>query len=137
MNQEERYTIRTRAEFESSHSIREYIEDPDNPGHYLDEPLHGHSWVVEAFASSRTVEERTGFAIDFMTLKGKVEELASYLGHQNINNLPPFDKTNPSTENIAKWFYQNIREIIPEGSTLSKVRVWEGPHNFAEYSIEE
>ncbi|MHA2362729.1 MAG: 6-pyruvoyl trahydropterin synthase family protein [Candidatus Hodarchaeales archaeon] len=127
----ENYTVRVKSEFESAHSIRAYIEDPDNPGIYLDEPIHGHSWVVEAFASTPDVNVRTGFGIDFISFKKIVENLANYLDHKFINELPPFDDINPSTENIAKWFYD---EIIKEfEGNITKIIVWEGPHNFAEY----
>ena len=131
----ELYTIRTKAQFESAHSIRDYIIDPNNPEKYIDEPIHGHTWIVEAFASSNHIEERTGFALDFLVLKKKVDELASNFDHNFINEMPPFDKINPSTENIAKFFYQEVKKIIPEKSWLTKIRVFEGPNNYAEYSI--
>ena len=118
----ELYTIRTKAQFESAHAIREYISDPKNPEKYLDEDIHGHTWVVEVFASSNHVEERTGFALDFLVLKKKVDELAMKFDHKFINEIKPFDDINPSTENIAKYFYQEVKSIIPEGSWLDKVR---------------
>ncbi len=130
----ELFTIRTKAQFESAHAIREYIEDPNNPGKYLDEDIHGHTFVVEAFASSNTIEPRTGFALDFLVLKKKVDELAMKFDHKFINEVTPFDTINPSTENLAKYFYEEINKIIPEGSWLEKVRIFEGPNNFAEYS---
>ena len=131
----ELYTIRTKAQFESAHAIREYIEDPNNPGIYLDEDIHGHTFVVEAFVSSNHVEERTGFAIDFLVLKKKVDELAEYFDHKFINTVEPFNKINPSTENLAKYFFEEINKIIPSNSWLEKVRIYEGPNNYAEYSV--
>lgn len=133
----ELYTIRTKSQFESAHAIREYIEDPDNSGKYLDEDIHGHTWVVEVFASSNQVEERTGFALDFLILKKKVDELTSKFDHKFINEVKPFDKINPSTENLAKFFYQEVKAIMPDGSWLDKVRIFEGPNNYAEYSLIE
>ena len=131
----ELYTIRTMAQFESAHAIRQYIEDPNNPGSFLDEDVHGHTFVVEAFASSNFVHERTGFALDFLVLKKKVDELALYFDHKFINEVQPFNKINPSTENLAKYFYEEINKIIPNGSWLDKVRIYEGPNNYAEYSV--
>ena len=130
----ELYTIRTKAQFESAHSIRDYIPDPNNPGKFLDEPIHGHTWIIEAFASSNKVDKRTGFALDFLTLKKKVDELAEYFDHKLINEVNPFNKINPSTENIAKYIYNEVNKIIPSGSKLEKIRVFEGPNNYAEYS---
>ena len=133
----ELYTIRTKAQFESAHAIRQYMEDPNSPGKFIDEDIHGHTFVVEAFASSNKVEQRTGFALDFLVLKKKVDELALKFDHKFINEVSPFNKINPSTENIAKYFYGEINKIIPSGSWLDKVRIFEGPNNFAEYSISQ
>jgi 6-pyruvoyltetrahydropterin/6-carboxytetrahydropterin synthase len=127
----EKYTIRTNGEFESAHSIREYVETES--GKFIDEPIHGHTWKIEAFIASQTVNQRTGFAIDFLDIKKKVDELCEYLDHKLINEVPPFDKINPSTENISKWFYDNIIEIVPERSYLERVVVWEGPNNYVIY----
>ena len=133
----ELYTIRTKSQFESAHAIRQYIEDPNKPGSFLDEDIHGHTFIVEAFASSNYIEQRTGFALDFMVLKQKVEQLANHFDHRFINEVPPFDKINPSTENLAKYFFVEINKIIPSGSWLKKVRIYEGPNNFAEYSVRD
>jgi len=131
---QEIFTIRTKAIFESAHAIRQYLEDPTNPGKFLDEDIHGHTYEIEVFVSSNHVNERTGFAIDFLVLKKKVHELISKFDHKFINTVPPFDKRNPSTENLAKYFYDEIETIIPTGSWLKKVRIYEGPENYAEYS---
>ena len=133
----ELYTIRTKAQFESAHSIRQYIEDPHNPNTYLDEDIHGHTWIIEAFASSHYIEERTGFALDFLVLKKTVDDLANKFDHKFLNEIEPFTKINPSTENIAKYIYTEVAKVIPEGSKLDKVRVFEGPNNYAEYRIIE
>lgn len=128
------YTIRTEGEFESAHAIRDYIET--EPGKFIDEPIHGHTWKIEAFVTSETINQRTGFAVDFLDIKKKIDELCKCLDHNLINEISPFDKINPSTENISKWFFKNINEAIPKGSHLSKVIVWEGPHNYVIYHKE-
>lgn len=131
----ELFTIRTISQFESAHAIRQYMEDPKNPGIFLDEDMHGHTFVVEVFASSNHVEQRTGFALDFSILKKKTDELASKFDHKFINEIEPFNRINPSTENLAKFFFQEINKIIPINAWLDKVRIFEGPTNYAEYSL--
>ena len=127
----EKFTIRTSAEFESAHAVRDYIEV--NPGKYIDEPVHGHSFKIEAFVESPEIDKRTGFAVDFLTLKHRLDELVMTLDHKFINEIHPFDKINPSTENIAKWFFDGLLMSIPKGCSLSKVIVWEGPHIYVIY----
>ncbi|MFW9929269.1 MAG: 6-pyruvoyl tetrahydropterin synthase family protein [Candidatus Thorarchaeota archaeon] len=125
------FTVRTEGEFESAHSLRNYIEK--EPETFVDEPVHGHTWKAEVFIESNNIDERTGFAIDFLLIKKKVDELCLYLDHNFINQLDPFDRINPSTENIAKWFYEKIESVVPFGCLLKKVIIWEGPHNYVIY----
>ena len=127
----EKFIVRTSAEFESAHAVRNYIEI--SPGNYIDEPVHGHSFKIEAFVESTKVDERTGFAIDFLTIKQRLDELVNILDHKYINEVGPFDKINPSTENIAKWFFNELLTTVPSGCRLNKVIVWEGPHNYVIY----
>ncbi len=122
----ETYTIRVEARFESAHNLREYYGEP--------EPLHGHSWKVEAkFVCQKLNQE--DFGADYVIAEKAIRELAMRLDHKYINELPPFDKINPTSENIAKWFYQELdKPEIRQNSQLDEVVVWEGPFAYVSYS---
>ena len=56
------------------------------------------------------------------------------LDHKYINEIPPFDKINPTSENIAKWFYQELdKPEIRQEHKLDEVTVWEGPFAYVAY----
>ncbi len=132
--EQERFIIRVEGLFESAHFIRNYLEDG------TDEPLHGHSWKVEVFVTSTTINETTGFAVDFYAVKKELDDICNYLDHSNLNDLPPFTELNPSTENIAKWIHEEMSKRLKEkklSGKLERVIVWEGPKNYAIYEKRE
>jgi 6-pyruvoyltetrahydropterin/6-carboxytetrahydropterin synthase len=57
--------------------------------------------------------------------------LARY-DHVLLNDIPPFDKINPSAENIARTIYGELKPKIT-GAKLESVTVWESPESSAEY----
>ncbi|MFQ5443785.1 MAG: 6-pyruvoyl tetrahydropterin synthase family protein, partial [Nitrospinales bacterium] len=57
---------------------------------------------------------------DFVELKRKVNEILAQLDYKNINEVPPFDKQNPSAENIARWLFQILKDDI--NSEMVKVK---------------
>jgi 6-pyruvoyltetrahydropterin/6-carboxytetrahydropterin synthase len=45
-----------------------------------------------------------------------------------LNDIPPFDKNNPSAENIARTIYQELAaKTAGEAISISAVEVWENP----------
>jgi 6-pyruvoyltetrahydropterin/6-carboxytetrahydropterin synthase len=117
------YRIRIDACFESAHYLRNY-----NGG---DEPLHGHSWRAEAEIATRQLDD-AGIAVDFIEARRALRELTARLDHACINDVPPFDRSNPTAENIAQWLLGELaaRLDVP-GATVTRVRVQEGPNGEA------
>ena len=122
----EQFIIRAEASFDSAHNLRQYKGAP--------EPLHGHSWKVEAkYICSRLDHEDIG--IDYVEIEHAIKKLAASLDHKYINEIRPFDKINPTSENIAKWFFDEMNKIVKsENSKLSEVIVWEGLRAYVSYS---
>jgi len=72
--------------------------------------------------------------IDFAKLKEKVETCLSLLDYKNINEIPPFDKDNPSAENIARWLYKKLSsDLNGESVRIKKVEIYEMPNCGASY----
>ena len=121
------FTVRVEARFEAAHFLREYRG--------ISEPLHGHSYKVEAELIGRGggVDD-DAIAVDFVSAKRKLEILAKKLDYGCINDVPPFDKVNPSAENIAAWFHQELSvAMAEENAIVTAVTVWEGPVNAVTY----
>ncbi len=121
------FTVRVEARFESAHYLREYRG--------ISEPLHGHSYKVEADLAARGGGiDGDAIAVDFVSAKRKLEELAKTLDYGCINDIPPFTTINPSAENIAEWFAQELQSAVDdENAVVVAVTIWEGPVNSVTY----
>lgn len=117
------YTVRVEARFESAHYLREYRG--------ISEPLHGHSYKVEAeLAASGGGIDDDAIAVDFVSAKRKLEALAKTLDYGCINDIAPFDRLNPSAENVARWFHEQLSIAVKdEAAVVRSVTIWEGPVN--------
>jgi len=121
------FTVRVEARFESAHYLREYRG--------ISEPLHGHSYKVEADLAARGGGiDGDAIAVDFVSAKRKLELLAKTLDYGCINDIPPFTTINPSAENIAEWFADELqRAVSSEDAIVVAVTIWEGPVNSVTY----
>jgi 6-pyruvoyltetrahydropterin/6-carboxytetrahydropterin synthase len=65
-----------------------------------------------------------------------VREIIKRLYHQFINDLEPFTAVNPSAENMAKYFYDEIiiqLNDLPAGAGIKDVVIWETDTAMAKY----
>ena len=117
------FTVRVEARFEAAHFLREYRG--------ISEPLHGHSYKVEADLVARGGGvDADAIAVDFVSAKRKLEALAKKLDYGCINDVAPFTEINPSAENIAEWFARELGSALEdENALVAAIRVWEGPVN--------
>jgi 6-pyruvoyltetrahydropterin/6-carboxytetrahydropterin synthase len=124
------YSVRVEARFESAHFLREYRG--------ISEPLHGHSYKVEADLAGRGGGvDQDAIAVDFVSAKRSLEALAKRLDYACINDVPPFTEINPSAENIAEWFARELQQAVEgEDAVVVAVTVWEGPVNSVTYRPE-
>ena len=97
------------------------------------EALHGHNWRVRVSVAADALDD-LGMVIDFTVLKAALEEIASKLDHVYINEVPPFDTVNPSAENLAKWFFDELYPRVNGGrARVTRVMVWESDASCAIY----
>lgn len=108
--------------FAAAHFLRNY--------HGKCESLHGHNYRVQVALAGELDEN--GLLYDFAELKKRVRGISEYLDHKFLNELKPFDQLNPSAENIAKFFYDEIQREIKPG-TVAFVRIWETDTSCATY----
>jgi 6-pyruvoyltetrahydropterin/6-carboxytetrahydropterin synthase len=122
-----KFSVRVEARFEAAHYLREYRG--------ISEPLHGHSYKVEADLSGRGGGlDADANAVDFVSAKRKLEVLAKKLDYGCINDVPPFTEINPSAENIAEWFARELQTAVEdESAVVTGVTIWEGPVNSVTY----
>lgn len=120
------YTVSVQAHYDSAHYLVNYRGKCER--------LHGHRYVVEAAARSAELNE-AGIAFDFVDLKRELRALADHLDHELLNELPEFEGVETSAENQARFFYDALKERLPEDQArgLLYVRVWETPTQWAQY----
>jgi 6-pyruvoyltetrahydropterin/6-carboxytetrahydropterin synthase len=87
------------------------------------ERMHGHTFTVEAHFKADKLD-RSGIAIDFTGLRDHLKSILP--DHEVLNEALEFS---PSAENLAKYFYEKLRETHP----VSRVVVWESEDAGAAY----
>ena len=113
--------------FASAHALRNYKGRCEN--------THGHNWRVEVLIEGERLDD-TGMLVDFIDVKRLMAEIVDRIDHQFLNEIPPFDVVNPSAENIAEYFYQQMRVGLtdtPVPVRISAVKVWETDIQSATY----
>lgn len=119
------YRVTVSARFEAAHNLIDYAGGP--------EPLHGHSYEVEAVLESDKLQQYD-LAIDFLPAKRTLEAIAKELDYGYINSHPDFAGRNTSAENLARWFAEKLDSSGALGWTrVAEVTVREGPENRATY----
>ena len=79
--------------------------------------------------------DSTGMVMDFKVLKKELNKVIQKLDHKYLNDIPPFDTLNPSSENIAHYIFQELKKAInKERLRVSKISVWESENSIAIYS---
>ena len=119
------YEIIVEQYFEAAHFLRGYQGKCEN--------VHGHRYGVVVRIKSGQLNE-IGLAYDFTSVKQHLKAIIGRYDHALLNDLPPFDKINPSAENISGTIYQSLKDQIKDANaTLTAVEVWENPQQGAVY----
>lgn len=115
------YELKAQMYFSAAHHLLNYDGACENQ--------HGHNWLVEAFVSG-TELDKSNILVDYKVIKTELKKVLDYLDHQDINELPEFKGVSPSSEIIAKFIYDKMKEKI---ACTSKISVWETPTSCASY----
>lgn len=115
------------------------ITDSFSAAHYLRnykgkcEKLHGHNFKVEIKVKGSKLDKK-GMLIDFQDIKKMTRKILSGLDHSNLNEKNPFTKTNPTSENIAKYLFEEINKKLSFfNCILLSITVWENEKASATY----
>lgn len=94
--------------------------------------LHGHNWKIQVEVCSEQVD-KAGMVIDFKDLKDITWQVAGKFDHHVFNETPPFDKENPTAENISRYLYNEIGKLLPAHVKMDRIRLWETDNYSIEY----
>ena len=120
------YEIAAERHFDAAHALRGYRGKC--------ETTHGHRFKVVARLAAANLDD-IGIAYDFTELKKHLDDILAGLDHTNLNEVPPFDRINPSSENLAATIYGKLAQRLPpDAVTLRAVEVWESPEQWVSYT---
>jgi len=103
--------------FAAGHALRHYRGKCEN--------VHGHNYRVQVTVEGAELNP-AGLLVDFTDLKRLIRAIVARLDHQFLNDLAPFDAINPSAENMARYFYEELsRGLDASGARIREVRIWE------------
>ncbi len=126
------YELKVTRHFAAAHNLREFYGKCEN--------LHGHNWFVEVKVRARDLD-RTGLVLDFGQIKKRLDAVLEIIDHQYLNELPAFRTVNPSSENIARFIFEQLAAAIAEESQgrarLHSVSAWESDNASATYLADE
>jgi len=94
-----RFELSIETHFSAAHQLRDYPGDCAR--------LHGHNWHVTLYVSCADLDE-LGLGIDYKVMKNELKQALKPWDHYNLNDVPPFDVINPSSENVARELYKEI-----------------------------
>jgi len=129
-----------RIEFSASHACRR----PDwpeaaNQAVYGDESHprgHGHNFVLEVTLEGEP-DPVTGMVVDLKEVKAILEqEVIEPMDHRHLNEeVPPFDRIVPTTENLAVEIWRRLEPHFRGGpAKMRAVRLYETEDLYVEYA---
>jgi 6-pyruvoyltetrahydropterin/6-carboxytetrahydropterin synthase len=114
--------------FASGHALRGYRGKCENP--------HGHNYKVQITLQGQSLDN-IGLLFDFKDLKVAMNDIIDRLDHKFINDIAPFTDLNPSAENMAKYFYEEINVLLEDKTSgrvkVKEVKMWETDTTVATY----
>lgn len=121
------YELTIKTGFSAAHRLRDY-EGPCSK-------VHGHNWAVEVVITGKELQSN-GILLDFNDVKKATSEVLTGLDHTNLNETAPFDKLNPTSENLARWIFEELGKRLNSATLrVSRVNIREAETSCASYFL--
>src|SRR5512133_891619 len=101
------YRLTIQTSFAAAHNLLQYQGDCEN--------LHGHNWKIDVTVAARELD-KSGLGIDFKILKAETRRLLETLDHKYLNDLLIFKGVSPSSENIARYLFEELGRTLNTGN---------------------
>ncbi len=119
------YKLNVSASFSAAHHLAGYAGACRN--------LHGHNWKVRVCLLCTKTDD-IGLTLDFKVVKELLNKLIDTVDHKYLNDLDFFKNTNPTSENIARYFYLAFKkELDGPDASVCEVEVWESENTSMVY----
>lgn len=112
--------------FAAGHALRNYYGKCEN--------VHGHNYRVQVTVRGEKLDD-TGMLADFVALKRLLRGISEPLDHVFLNDIAPFDRVNPSAENMAVYICEKMQQGLNFANPVevAEVKVWETDIQAATY----
>lgn len=121
------YRIFVKSNFSSAHKLAGYEGNCER--------IHGHNWSVQAEIMTNMLDA-AGIGYDFRKFKKQLNAILEPLDHRLLNEIPPFDRINPSSENLAKYIFDSLKQKLPSDIIVKSIEVKESENCAVIYSEE-
>lgn len=115
-----KYELTVKGQFSAAHALRHYQGKC--------EKTHGHNFEVAVCVAGTELDSKTGMLLDFGVLKKGLACILEDMDHRFLNETPPFDSLNPSSENMARFIGTKMQAFLaecpdPQAAKVGLVRV--------------
>lgn len=122
------FEIKVKKSFDAAHAL-------SRDGRKFEEP-HSHTWGCEICIRASKLDD-SGCAVDFIDADRMIDAVLEEISGRNVAELPFFRNISPSTENIAKYIFDELSEAFDDtDARLFRVTIWEDEHHSASYFVE-
>ena len=123
------YTLAVRRSFIAHHYLVGGDWGPENFP-------HSHHYVLELQLDGKELDQH-GYLVDIVDVEKHLEEIIDYYKEKMLNELPEFDRLNPSLEHFTRILCTELNDRIKATNiTAIKVMLWENENAWAAYSID-
>jgi len=110
------FEITVEDSFSAAHALRGYQGKCEH--------VHGHNYRVRVSLEAEELDQ-AGLLMDFVEVRSLLRELLERFDHRLLNEAPPFDTLNPTAENMARYFFQELSRWLAARAEAPRVRVAE------------
>ncbi len=97
---------------------------------------HSHHYRLELQLQGDALD-RHGFLVDIVDVEAALEEAVAIYRDKTLNDLPDFERQNPSIEHFSRilchWF---ARRIVASSLTSMTVRLWENQIAWTSFRVD-
>jgi len=120
------YEIIVEQYFEAAHFLRGYQGKCEN--------VHGHRYTIKVRLKADKLND-IGLVYDFTDMKRHLRGILAKYDHALLNDITPFDRINPSVENISCTIYEELKsKLTGEPVVIAAVEAWENPQQGIVYT---
>jgi 6-pyruvoyltetrahydropterin/6-carboxytetrahydropterin synthase len=122
-----KWKLKVKKDFAAAHQLRNYNGKCEN--------MHGHNFGVEVEVEGNKLDPKVEIVMDFKVLKNELADVLETLDHKHLNEIEYFKHRNPSSENLARYVYEEMKKRVEtDDIKLVYASVSENDSSVATYS---